>query len=261
MELIRLMQDIELPSDAAQYVLEHRNLLSAHSALIRDLTDSGKAENAYAALDRMFDCDLQMLCCQLGAALLDRETYISRGIPDSVFIATMKCFTRFLEETRHSKGRLSFDRGWWSWRQTSMRLFRIGELEYELIPGEKIISLHIPSDANIDSACVNRSVEEAKKFMALHFPEYAGSTIECHSWLLSPALLPYLKEDSRILAFQKRFQIRHTDPQPMDILEWVFRVPEDTPMERLPENTSLQRNLKQLLLDGGSVGVADGIML
>ena len=43
-------------------------------------------------------------------------------------------------------------------------------------------------------------------------------------------------------------------------MEWLFHVPEDTEYEKLPEETSLQRQVKELLRNGGAVGAAYGVM-
>ena len=48
----------------------------------------------------------------------------------------------------------------------------------------------------------------------------------------------------------------------MDVLEWVYCLTEaqqkQTPLEALPEDTTLQRNMKAYLLSGGKVGTARG---
>lgn len=84
--------------------------------------------------------------------------------------------------------------------------------------------------------------------------------MECESWLLSPALVCLLPEGSNILKFQQSFDLLSQNPEPMDVLEWVFRLTEGqqktTPLERLPEETSLQRSMKAFLLHGGKVGTA-----
>ena len=46
----------------------------------------------------------------------------------------------------------------------------------------------------------------------------------------------------------------------MDCLEWLFRVPGNTPLECLPETTSLQREVKKHLLSGGKIGTAVGVL-
>jgi hypothetical protein len=44
-------------------------------------------------------------------------------------------------------------------------------------------------------------------------------------------------------------------------VRWVFALPVDTQTDNLPENTSLQRKMKQHLLNGGSICAASGVMI
>ena len=43
-------------------------------------------------------------------------------------------------------------------------------------------------------------------------------------------------------------------------MEWLFGAKADTPVQELPENTSLQRKVRELLANGGNLGAAVGIM-
>ena len=205
-----------------------------------------------------------ILSRQLLTAVKNREDGPWAGIPQEIWLDTMKCFTRFVTEHHRSLGYDGFDRGFWTTRQIGARLFRIGQLEYELVEenGRRAIGLHIPSDTHMDMALLDASVEEARAFLRTYFPDWAELPMECETWLLSPALVPMLPPDSNILRFQKAFDITSVDLEPMDVLEWVFRLTEaqqeTTPLESLPEDTTLQKNLKAFLLSGGKVGTAAG---
>ena len=207
-----------------------------------------------------------ILSQQLLTAVKNRDDGPWAGIPQEIWLDTMRCFTRFVREHHRSLGYDGFDRGFWTTRQISARLFRIGQLEYELLEknGERVIGLHIPSDTHMDMALLDASVEEARAFLRTYFPDWAELPMECETWLLSPVLVPMLSPASHILRFQKAFDIVSVDLEPMDVLEWVFRLTEAqqkiTPLESLPEDTSLQRSLKAFLLSGGKVGVAKGTL-
>lgn len=227
--------------------------------LIALLTCPDRAEEAYEALaKRLGDDDMAMLACQLEAAAICFDRYTVLGVSDKIMVDTMKCFSRFLGETKAMTGLDKFDREWWTWRQISGRLFRIGELEYERIPETKEISLHIPSDAVFTPENVDVSLDEAKAFFRRFFPEYADSDYVCHSWLLAPKLQELLPESSNIVQFQKRFRISHVELDNREFIGWLFRVRSDTPAEDLPEHTTLQKKAKQLILSGGNIGEAGG---
>lgn len=211
------------------------------------------------------DCDgVNELAGQLLAAVKNRENGPWKELPEEIYIDTMKCFSRFVEEHCRSEGRYGFDRGFWTPRQVEARLFRIGQLEYELreAQGERLLDLHIPTDARLDMALLDDSVARARSFLREYFPAWAEAPMECGSWLLSPALPELLPANARILQFQRPFRLSKVNWEAMDVLRWVFnltpRQQETTPLSQLPENTSLQRSMKARLCAGGKVGVARG---
>ena len=261
MEFSKLLKDLNLPDTVIQALENRRDLFRVHHDLIVAMTKQETASSACQDLMKaMGEDDLGLLACQLYAACMTRENYRRAGVSDSIFLDTMGCFRRFLYEAERRTGRMWFDRGWWTWRQLSMRIFRIGQLEYELFEDLHAIAMHIPSDSDISGENVDRSIDQAKAFVPRYFPDYADAPFGCESWLLSPSLRDFLEDGSRIRAFQDRFFLIHVDPQPKDEWEWLFAVPEDTPVDQLPERTSLQRKVKKHLLSGGSIGVARGIL-
>ena len=143
-----------------------------------------------------------------------------------------------------------------------MSLFRLGDLECELCTreGERVISLHIPSDADLSPAAVNRSLGQIGSFVQRYFPQWAAAPMVCDSWLLSPALRPMLSQSSNIRAFAARFTIKEYRSQDKEFFRWLFAVDTNTPLEQLPEQTGLQRAAKAYLQAGGSIGAAYGVM-
>lgn len=206
--------------------------------------------------------NIKMLYCQLECARRVYDKYQAHKIPDIFFIETMKCFSRFIKECGKKNGRLFFDRGWWTYRQISMNLFRIGTLEYQFREhqGERVIGIHIPSDADLSTKAVDHSLEQADIFFHTYYGSYEYRKYTCDSWLMSPALKTLLSEEANILSFQQRFHILWEDRQDKEYIEWLFQVPADTVYDHLPETTNLQRKVKNLLLDGGTIGSAYGMM-
>ena len=174
----------------------------------------------------------------------------------------MKCFTRFIHEYMESYGTCGFDRAFWTMRQLAARLFRLGTLEFELTEedGQKAAQIHIPSDADLSAGARRDSYRRARRFLARFFPDYCGAPFLCTSWLLAPGLRACLPEGSRILSFQDDFEVTGIFPDRDQFLTWVYKRP-DIPLMDLPEDTSLQRNLKQYLLRGGKIGEAAGRLI
>lgn len=184
--------------------------------------------------------------------------YRKRGISDEIFAATMKFCTRFLRERYHTYGDYNFVWAWWFPRQISLNEYRIGALEYEFVDGEeREIAIHIPSDADMGKESVSRSLEDFKQFRNRYFPGWADVGMTCDTWMLMPELKDMLGEGSNIAAFQKLFEIDRVDYEAMWYMGWIFPGRE-TIDESLPEETTLQRNLKKYLLAGKKFGVARG---
>lgn len=255
-----LCQEIQLPEEVTQTVLALEN--SCRLPTLPLLRREESWEQGLKETEALLGDDpdgFGMLTCMLLCAEECRAEFELQGLSRKVFVDTMACFTRFVGEHLKSFGRYGFDRAFWTVRQVSGMLFRMGTLEYELLTekGQKMISLHIPSDADLSLPALRTSYDQAKVLLA-RFPDYASGQWVCGSWLLSPNLKDFLPETSRILGFQRSFTIHDTWVDE-EFKEWVYgRV--DIPNEDLPEKTSLQRNMKAFLLGGGAFQSALGVL-
>lgn len=246
--------------------------------LIAALTDPERYDRARRELEDRLEEDpkgWKILRCMFAAMAQTCENYHKAEISDSIFIDTMKCFPRFVREHKESFGGYGFDRAFWPGRQLSMLLFRLGELEFELIPEQaagrryaendfplpvREIGVHIPSDADLSPEKVQESFTLAKRFFAKYAPQAAGCPYTCESWMMSPTLGALLPPTSRIVQFQKHFTVTHWEKgSEEDCWQWVFKKEKDCPLEALPEDTSLQRNMKACLRNGGTIGAASAV--
>ncbi len=267
MTIQRLCELIELQDsvvDRVNQFIETYNF-SEIEATIEALTCPETAEEAYKRLTEVFPEDedqMKMLTCQLLAAQKTYAKYQEKNISEQIYVDTMKCFTRFIGECKVKTGREDFDRAWWTYRQLSGVILRIGELEYELREenATRKVDIHIPSDAKFTPEMVDESLGQAQAFLEKYYPKYVGCDFVCESWLLSPKLKEVLSAESNIIRFQNRFTIVKEDENAEDIFEWVFQTSPECGSSRLKENTTLQKKIKQLLLRGEKVGIAWGVL-
>ena len=244
-ETERFMQEIGIPRDL---------MLKAGNAFMNESDTPPRPDGA------------DVLIRQLTEAVESRNYGSWHRLPENIWLDTMKCYPRFISEHRRSYGFDGFDRGGWTaTRQVRARLFRLGELEYELLeenPTSRCISLHIPSDAKLAPDLLNVSVKKARDFLSEFFPDWADLPLYCESWLLSPRLREWLPATSHIIRFQNAFDIEETDLTDEFALEWVFHIAEGQRAgmdpAALPETTSLQRRMKAALLAGEKPGSARG---
>lgn len=252
---------------------EFRSLLPQARPLLEELLTPAAWDGALARLKALIGEDplgmkiltFMLICCgetwnRFQSLGISGNTY--NDVYGHIYIETMKCFTRFINEHHESYGTFGFDRDFWTMRQLAARLFRLGTLEFELTEaqGEKAVHVHIPSDADLTPEARHSSYDMARDFIARFFPAYEGAPFLCTSWLLSPALKECLPEGSRIRSFQDEYEVTDVFPEPDTFLTWVYKRP-DIPLPDLPEDTSLQRNLKKYLLAGGKVGEGEGRLL
>jgi len=260
-DFLNLCKEIEIPEPVIETLLETQVPFDEEQtlSLISQLTDKEQYNAAFQSL-KQYDGFIQ-LKIMLSAALKTKMRYWALGIGKDIFVATFKCFSRFINEHKISYGEYGFDRGFWVGRQLSCLLFRLGELEFELssLEGKPAVSIHIPSDCDMTPGKLDESFGFAKRFISEKFEEYADAPFFCYSWLLSPNLEFVLPATSKILMFQKRFEIVKVDEDADSYIQWVFKNRNLDPQD-FPENTSLQINIKRHVLNGGKIGDALGIL-
>lgn len=186
------------------------------------------------------------------------DEYVKRGIDNNIFIDTMKFCTRFLNEHFSKFGSYKYVWAWWFPRQFSLNEFRIGALEYEFVSGQNPeIAIHIPSDADMNINSTKQSLNDFYNFREKFFPDLKNVSLTCDTWMLMPDLQKLLNENSNILSFQKLFEIDNIDREAVWYMDWIYPGYQNID-ENLPENTSLQRELKKYLLNGNVFGIAKG---
>ena len=116
-----------------------------------------------------------------------------------------------------------------------------------------MISVHVPQGEKLEIEACRESVKRGYEFWGKEY------TYLCDSWLLDPKLRKILKEDSNILEFQKMFDVVSIDKESRQAEERIFIKLEENPRD-YPEDTSLQREAKRYLINGGILGCALGVL-
>lgn len=259
MDILTLCNKIKLQPEIKTRVLEFADNFDFNTIdkQLKNFLIYEKMNEAWLELQSILGDDkdnIKILTCMLKASADAYEIYKAKGISDNVYIDTMKCYTRFFNETHKMTGRLYFDRYWWTARQAGCHLLRIGELEYEMkhIDDKIVIGIHIPSDADFSPCAVDKSLTIAKGFFSRYYPNLTNAEYRCHSWLLDSQLKDMIRQNSNIISFQNRFEIFDEGEIGTDFIEWLYNT-ESTDYSALPENTALQRNMKIHLLSGGVI--------
>lgn len=251
--------------------------LLKHSRDCMNLTNPATAESTWKRLDDYYKNSdpngMVLLSLMLVSAVICKGRYKASAVPEKVFWDTMACFTRFLKEDLKNKGKVCFTRAFWVWRQLSCQLFRIGELEFEYLQfnktgshidtisqDDRVLSVHIPSDANLDKSALKNSYEQAAAFARtyadLFFCQGLPKLFYCNTWLLSPELSQLLPERSGIRNFAEDYNLIDVNPDSDSFYEWLFDG-QRNPLA-MPTRSTLQRSVLKHLQNGGKIGAAAG---
>lgn len=133
-------------------------------------------------------------------ARLAQDRYAERGIPDEIWVDTMSDLGIWALQIRPGIWGIT-EVGWLS-RHLTLRLFRLGRLQFE--PKPEAIEVHIPEGEPLLPLACDLAFDAAVRM-------FGRQDFHCHSWLLSPDLESVLPADSNIRAFATRFTLTSVD--------------------------------------------------
>ena len=167
----------------------------------------------------------------------------------------------------------------WQWytRFYGLRILGVGRLQFEVREfligtykkGDKVIekhdsvlSVHIPRTGTpLDARACQRSYAEAKEI----FCKLLGCDnipFFCSSWLLYHKNRDFLDEKSNIVKFMNNYEILKYDQYTEGnngLYKFLYEVPNDTPLEKLPTDTTLRASYAAHMANGGETGCGTGI--
>lgn len=196
--------------------------------------------------------------------------YQKAVISDEIYFETMKDIAVWCENN-NNKGLKNLP---WIKNHLNFDLFKIGRLQfqiykcdnrtlnYDLLPfnfGENLIYVHIPQGEKLVYAeCVN-SLKNAKSFFGEYFPNYDFDYFFCESWLLYGENWQFMNSSSNILQFSTLFDLVYSVEDDRQAIERIFGKRKII-KSKYEEKTTLQRNAKRFMQNGGKLGVGIGIL-
>lgn len=154
------------------------------------------------------------------------ENYARKGIPERIFFDTFSDVKIWCDNAFEQYGKRGLVNIRWIAKHVSMKIFRIGRLQYEfsrfaILPhakisevlkcpyrlGEKCVTLHIPQGEKLDNDACVKSLGEANAFFTKYYPAYKYRCYTVITWLLDPDLEKVLGSDSNIVRFGKMFTL------------------------------------------------------
>lgn len=160
--------------------------------------------------------------------------YKEKGIDEKILLDTLSDLVIWTKVWSEIKGELYLGEIEWLSRHLSMKLFKLGRLQFcfgkaemdhdDSITklGDNIIEIHIPSSDSLNNDLCKKSIKKAKEFFSEYYPDYCFNSFTCHSWILDSTLCDILPSDSNIIKFQNMFKILKKR-RSFSILQYVFK--------------------------------------
>lgn len=235
--------------------------------LIKSLTDKC-FDKGFHVLNRK--TDLIKLAVILECSRITKEKYDKIGINNQIFADTMSDINIWCE----NNGNKGLKNSAWIKNHVNCELFRIGRLQYQMFTcknkllnyknlpfnyGDKMIYIHIPQgEPLIYDECVS-SINHAVSFFAEYFPDYNYRYFFCESWLLYEENYLFMNPMSNILQFSSLFTIIKSIANDSQAIERIYGK-KKLFKKKYAEKTTLQKNAKAFMLEGGKLGVGIGFI-
>ncbi len=252
MNIEKLMEEIHLPEEGRECVRTFKMTREFYKSW-KELFYKDKKE-FFAEIENRKDKEQLLLYLYIKFAVEQYPEFVKNNISDQIYFDTFYDFTIWFKQCKKKTGKAGLMEERWLSLPLDMKIFRLGRLQFEKDPEKKILHVHIPEGESLSEEACTESFQQAEQFF--------GDTYEmfdCESWLLSPKLKELLDEDSSIIKFQNRFEIKDIIYTFRQAEERVFgEIREDR--EHYPEKTRLQRSLKRFVLEGKDVGMGYGII-
>ncbi len=136
--------------------------------------------------------------------------------------------------------------------------FPKSEWKVVLKQGDGVISVHIPKNGALTREACEASYQRARQVFKDCYPDFDYKAFHCHTWLFDPQLKEFLPPTSNILNFQEKYTIFPGETEGTDVFNFVFKL-RFKEYADMPEDTSLQRAIKQHYLNGKYIYEFNGI--
>ena len=178
-----------------------------------------------------------------------------RGIPHNIIAKSFKGISGCVAGNKKFKGCMGTS-AYFTWLTffAGGKLFRLNDFQYEKREhnGRPAIGIHIPAGTKLNVYQNILSFREALDFFETYYPEIEISGFTCESWLLSREIEEVMGKKTNISRFGDMFDhYSINDTQGDAVYRFVYNlVAPYPPLEELPENTTLQRKLKEYMIKG-----------
>lgn len=202
-----------------------------------------------------------------------KNIYLENGFSEDFFWRLAQNISNHLSACKKENNIWGNELGIWEWVFHEWQCVRLGRLNFEPIPlycnasykevkkGDLIILVHVPSGEPLKIESVMDSLKQAYQHFKNRFPNNAVP-FATKAWLLYP---PYMEsvfpKGGNLQKFASLFHILEEYPDDTyKHFPYIFGCSYDGDFSKLPQKTTLQKNLLEFLKKGNLMGSAYGIL-
>lgn len=127
--------------------------------------------------------------------------------------------------------------------------------------GDKILNVHIPAHEPFNAELCRDAYAKAREIFEKYYPEYDYKAFCCFSWMLEKRLSDIIKKKSNIIEFASDYVAIPLLNQGTEVYTFLYHLENPVPVAELPENSSMQRAVKEYLKAGNVFYQKGGIIL
>ena len=113
-----------------------------------------------------------------------------------------------------------------------------------------MVAIHITNGEPFHIDTVRESFRRMDEVIEKYYSDLDIKGYHGYSWVFNKHLRDIMGRDTNLTMLADMFHLYPTCGGHHGIFEYVFRRPGTTPLEELPEDSSMQRGIKKYLLDG-----------
>lgn len=284
-DLVEVCHRLDFPEEAVVHLekcyyaltnISAKRLQKISDDWLKPNTDWRNSLEAIATLAQEADASLNSarMVLFLYSAIPLLAEYQKRGLSESLFCETLQDLRYKLLECYSLHGEWgTFELEWYRGFYLCER-FALGRLQYEKInfphkeykgvlkEGDRVYSCHIPSSGPLLENDVIASLKRAYSFYRAELKNGILPVV-CHSWLLYQPLETVFAGSGNILKFRNMFDVidNHADSTNRDFWRVFYQSFSAQALNEVSPTTRLQKNLKDFLLNGQTMGAGFGVLL
>lgn len=210
-----------------------------------------------------------------------RAWYESIGVPEDVSAASIGALARHGETHLLKHGTHGVDAGWWMLPILRAEILQVRSLKFHRVhlgvgtlaplpwldasaaeamgegfrPGDESLGIHIPARIDLSADELDATFTRARDVLARVWPCATRRIATCQSWMMDDRLVAVLGEGSRIVGFQRRFELIGPYAEDVDtVMYFVFgRSRADVAnLADLEATSRLQRAVLDVVVSGGA---------